>query len=94
MKEVMDEPVLGEYRRPTLSINTNKAGTILSEQSAETLRTQQEQDMLGDIFVHDLGIDMDMGMDIGEFDLSELIGEDDDDADTPIDESVNGEYSF
>lgn len=82
----MDEPVLGEFNKSSLDYLSNKAGCELSERSAEALRTEQEQDMLGDIF------DENIDFDIDNLDLNYLM--DDDDVNDDIEDSINGNFLF
>ncbi|KAI1731709.1 PHD-finger domain-containing protein [Ditylenchus destructor] len=79
------EPILGEYNR--FGLDSYKAGCELSEQSADALRTQQEQDMLGDILA-----DENIDIDISDFDFNALM-DDDDENDDLLDESFNDGFS-
>lgn len=72
--QVVDEPVLGEFKKSSLDSLGNKVGCELSEQSAEALRTEQEEDMLGEIDILGGGIDFDL-----DFDLSDIMNGADED---------------
>uniref|UniRef100_A0A915CUC2 Histone-lysine N-methyltransferase n=1 Tax=Ditylenchus dipsaci TaxID=166011 RepID=A0A915CUC2_9BILA len=85
---VVNEPILGEYTKSAL--DSKKTGCELSEQSADALRTEQEQDMLGDIFVGD-----NIDLDFDNLDFNALIDEADDDEndDQALEDSMNDGFS-
>lgn len=82
MELVVDEPVLGEFKKASLDSLSNKAGCELTERSAEALRTEQEQDLLGDILDENIDFDFD------NLDLNYLM--DDDDINDDLEDSING----
>ncbi|KAH7695513.1 F/Y-rich family protein [Aphelenchoides avenae] len=82
LEQVVDEPILGEFKKESLDIQINKTGCELSEQSADALRSEQEKDMLGEILVDENEMDID-NLDLNLFDLE------DDDVDFPDDSTLD-----
>uniref|UniRef100_A0A7E4VCF3 Histone-lysine N-methyltransferase n=1 Tax=Panagrellus redivivus TaxID=6233 RepID=A0A7E4VCF3_PANRE len=91
-KEI-DEPILEEAPIPLGPDRRQRRAYELSEDACEFIRSQQEQEMLGDVFGADcenLDIDMD------NFDFTGLFGEDDDDMvddDAPTNENTQDSHS-
>lgn len=91
-EQTVEEPMLGDYKKPLATVDGSKFASELTEHSAELLRNEQEMDMLGDIPIVDNIIE---GLDIEGLDFTDLLvgGEHEEDeamaAENPVD-PING----